>query len=89
MDFLKRNKSSLVINSIYCIDLIVLFCVQAILGKKVIRPTKLDIGLAKRIQSCNSATDYEAILGGTMSTDDFYEGVFCFCDISSIVSPWL
>ena len=42
----------------------------------MIRSTKLDCELAERIQSCNEAADYDAIIGGTMSTDDFYEGLF-------------
>ncbi|KAI6645926.1 Uridine phosphorylase 2 isoform X1 [Oopsacas minuta] len=46
----------------------------AILGQKVIRPTKLDNELAKQLQACHTDTKYDAILGGTMSTDDFYEG---------------
>ena len=45
------------------------------LGRRVIRPTKLDKELARQIQASNTDTEYVAILGGTMSTDDFYEGL--------------
>ena len=45
------------------------------LGRKIIRPTKLDNELARQIQASNTETEYEAVLGGTMSTDDFYEGL--------------
>ncbi|KAL5503285.1 hypothetical protein EMCRGX_G010209 [Ephydatia muelleri] len=45
-----------------------------ILGKRVTRPAVLDEQLAKAIVSCQDDKSYVTTLGGTMSTDDFYEG---------------
>ncbi|OXU27233.1 hypothetical protein TSAR_011415 [Trichomalopsis sarcophagae] len=48
---------------------------QAICGKKVQRPAKLDLELAKELQSLHRADDgFELVRGKTMCASDFYEG---------------
>jgi len=45
-----------------------------ILGKKVVRPCVFDQHLVESILSCQNDTSFQTVLGGTMCTDDFYEG---------------
>jgi len=53
---------------------------QVILGKKVVRPCVFDQCLVESILSCQNDTSFQTVLGGTMCTDDFYEGrVECTC----------
>lgn len=56
-----------------------LFCAlcQMILGKPVARPAELDSQVAEEIYECGKECDFQPMLGGTLCTDDFYEGVKC------------
>ena len=47
-----------------------------ILGETVSRSTAMDQGLAEELVSCQTDETFSTVLGGTMCTDDFYEGVF-------------
>ena len=47
---------------------------KVILGKSVVRPVELDQGTAKEIFQCGVDSGFKPLLGGTMCTDDFYEG---------------
>ena len=47
---------------------------QVILGRTVSRPSTLDEGLAQSILSCQDDSAFKTLIGGTMCTDDFYEG---------------
>ena len=47
---------------------------QVILGEKVVRPCVFDQDLVQSILSCQNDTSFQTVLGGTMCTDDFYEG---------------
>ena len=49
---------------------------QVILGEKVPRPTTMDQGLALKILDCQDDNSFRTALGGTMCTDDFYEGIY-------------
>ena len=46
-----------------------------IFGERKSRPTKMDQGVAEAILSCQDDTSFKTVLGGTMCTDDFYEGI--------------
>lgn len=54
-----------------------------ILGKPVARPAELDLEVAKEIYECGKDCDFPTMLGGTLCTDDFYEGLVTLY----IVSP--
>lgn len=45
-----------------------------ILGEVVSRPTVMDQDLVRSVLSCQDDHSFQTILGGTMCTDDFYEG---------------
>ena len=47
---------------------------QVILGEVVSRDSTLDQDIAKAILSCQNDNSFKTVLGGTMCTDDFYEG---------------
>ena len=49
---------------------------KVILGKSVVRPAELDQATAKEIFQCGVDNGFKPLLGGTMCTDDFYEGTF-------------
>ena len=46
-----------------------------ILGKPVARPAELDSTVAEEIYECGKDCDFQPMLGGTLCTDDFYEGL--------------
>ena len=48
---------------------------QMILGKPVARPAELDLKVAEEIYECGRDCDFPTMLGGTLCTDDFYEGL--------------
>ena len=48
---------------------------QVILGESVLRSTEMDQELAAEIASCQDNHSFSTVLGGTMCTDDFYEGL--------------
>lgn len=49
---------------------------QVILGKTVVRNTDLDQNLAEELLQCSKELDqFETVIGNTMCTLDFYEGV--------------
>ena len=45
------------------------------MGKTVCRPAKMDQILAKEFLECQKDTSFDTVLGTTMCTDDFYEGL--------------
>jgi uridine phosphorylase len=45
-----------------------------VLGERKVRPAVVDQELARAIQSSQSDTGFQTVLGGTMCTDDFFEG---------------
>ena len=47
---------------------------QVVLGERKVRPAVVDQELARAIQSSQSDTGFQTVLGGTMCTDDFFEG---------------
>ena len=51
---------------------------QVILGKVVSREATLDQDIAQTILSCQTDHSFKTVLGGTMCTDDFYEGEVMF-----------
>jgi len=51
-----------------------LLSLKVILGKSVARPAELDQVIAKEIFQCGVDNGFKPLLGGTMCTDDFYEG---------------
>ena len=51
---------------------------QVVLGQKVTRPCVFDQQLLQSILDCQNNNSFLTRLGGTMCTDDFYEGV-CVC----------
>ena len=51
---------------------------QVVLGQKVARPCVFDQQLLQSILDCQNDDSFLTRLGGTMCTDDFYEGV-CVC----------
>lgn len=63
--------------------LVVALFIQMILGKPVARPAELDLEVAKEIYECSRDCDFPTMLGGTLCTDDFYEGLVTLY----IVSP--
>ena len=50
------------------------FYLQVILGKVVSHDSILDQDIARAILSCQNDNSFKTVLGGTMCTDDFYEG---------------
>lgn len=66
---------------------------QSILGKLVERPAKLDKKLARELKNLSDPTmdPYETVIGKTMCTYDFYEGMYyiecVWCLLSSGLSP--
>ncbi len=46
------------------------------MGKTVSRPAKMDKELAKEFLQCQKDKSFDTVLGTTMCTDDFYEGLF-------------
>lgn len=48
--------------------------ITMILGKPVARPAELDLKVAEEIYECGKDCDFQPMLGGTLCTDDFYEG---------------
>lgn len=55
---------------------------QVVLGQKVVRPCVFDQQLVQSILDCQNDNSFLTRLGGTMCTDDFYEGV-CMCVYST------
>lgn len=52
---------------------------QIILGKPVVRSTELDGELAEELLQCgNDLAEFETVIGNTMCTLDFYEGINIF-----------
>lgn len=49
--------------------------IQMVLGKAVTRPAVLDSKVAEEIYECGKDCDFLTMLGGTLCTDDFYEGL--------------
>ena len=49
-------------------------CMKVVLGERKVRPAVIDQELAKAIQSSQSDARFQTVLGGTMCTDDFFEG---------------
>lgn len=50
---------------------------QIILGKPVVRSTELDAKLAEDLLKCgNDLGEFETVIGNTMCTLDFYEGMY-------------
>ncbi|CAI8040744.1 Uridine phosphorylase 2 [Geodia barretti] len=45
-----------------------------VLGERKVRPAVIDQELARAIQSSQSDARFQTVLGGTMCTDDFFEG---------------
>lgn len=45
------------------------------MGKWVSRSTEMDQELAQEVAGCQEDQSFPTVLGGTMCTDDFYEGV--------------
>lgn len=44
------------------------------------RPAELDPIIAEEIRECGKDCDFQTMLGGTLCTDDFYEGLIaCAC----------
>ena len=39
------------------------------------RPAELDLKVAEEIYECGKDCDFQPMLGGTLCTDDFYEGM--------------
>lgn len=49
---------------------------QVILGRTVVRSTDLDQGLAEELLQCSKdLNEFETVIGNTMCTLDFYEGM--------------
>lgn len=49
---------------------------QIILGKPVVRSTELDAELAEELLQCGKdLAEFETVIGNTMCTLDFYEGI--------------
>lgn len=56
---------------------------QIVLGKTVIRSTELDSELAQELTQCSQEiNEFNTVIGSTMCTLDFYEGL---CNISVLV----
>lgn len=50
---------------------------QIVLGKTVIRDTQLDAELAQELAQCSQEiNEFNTVIGSTMCTLDFYEGLF-------------
>jgi len=66
----------LTVRLIFCVNLgvLVLLPSKVILGKPVVRPAEIDQPTAKEIFQCGVENGFNPLLGGTMCTDDFYEG---------------
>ena len=47
---------------------------QVIFGERKYRPAIMDQGVAEAIHNCQDDSSFKTVLGGTMCTDDFYEG---------------
>ena len=58
---------------------------QVILGERKTRPAVMDQELAQAILAAQTDKSFETRLGGTMCTDDFYEGVQSTCTCSIVV----
>ena len=59
----------------YVTEWLFYFCIiQIILGKAIARPAELDLKVAEEIYECGKDCDFQPMLGGTLCTDDFYEG---------------
>lgn len=49
---------------------------QVVLGKTVVRSTELDVELAEELLQCGKElAEFETVIGNTMCTLDFYEGI--------------
>lgn len=49
---------------------------QVVLGKTVVRSTELDVELAEELLQCGKELgEFETVIGKTMCTLDFYEGI--------------
>ena len=46
-----------------------------IFGERKARPAIMNQEIAKTILSCQDDESFKTVLGGTLCTDDFYEGV--------------
>lgn len=60
---------------------------QVILGKTVVRNTDLDQSLAEELLQCSEELNhFETVIGNTMCTLDFYEGMLfcCFANLCVI-----
>lgn len=53
---------------------------QVVLGKTVVRSTDLDLELAEELLQCGKElVEFETVVGNTMCTLDFYEGIVVSC----------
>lgn len=49
---------------------------HVVLGKTVVRSTELDVELAEELLQCGKELErFETVIGNTMCTQDFYEGM--------------
>lgn len=56
-----------------------LLTLQIVLGKNIQRPAKLDKRLARELKALSDPEDpYDTVMGKTMCTYDFYEGIVNF-----------
>lgn len=62
---------------------------QVVLGKVIVRSTELDEDLGKELLECSKEmSDLPTVIGNTMCTYDFYEGIYiairtaCFWDFN-------
>ena len=78
-------------SSLLCFVYYPVSLLQVVLGKVVTRPAVLDEQLAKDIISYQDDKTFLTTLGGTLSTDDFYEGAVYGCEVccSVDVKGWI
>lgn len=62
-------------NTIVVQNMCVCSFLQVVLGERKIRPSLMNQELAQSILAAQNDTSYKTILGGTMCTDDFFEGI--------------
>ena len=69
-NYVEKKRCIIILNS-YLTSL----WLQVIFGERKTRPAKMDQGVAEAILSYQDDTSFNTVLGGTMCTDDFYEGI--------------
>ena len=60
--------------AILSLYLTIIITLQVVFGERKCRPTIMDQGVAEAIFSCQDDSSFKTLLGGTLCTDDFYEG---------------